>query len=114
MREGVKHDAEKLRMDLLPPEFLEEVSKILTHGASKYGDRNWELGMKWGRVFAALQRHLWAWWRGEELDQDSKHHHLSHAACNLAFLLAYLKRGTGIDDRPCQKRKKILKKKSRN
>ena len=58
MNEGIKHDGGKARMDLLPPELLFGVSEILGFGAAKYGDRNWERGMAWSRVFAALMRHL--------------------------------------------------------
>ena len=35
MNEGIKHDAEKPRMDLLPFEALEEVAKVLTFGAER-------------------------------------------------------------------------------
>ncbi len=96
---GVKYDAGKERVDLMPPEFIFAVSDILTYGAIKYEDRNWEKGMKWGRVFAALMRHLWKWWGGERLDAESGKPHLHHAACGLSFLIAYESRGIGEDDR---------------
>lgn len=96
---AVKHDTEKPRYDLIPPEFLEATATILTYGAQKYADRNWERGMAWGRVFAALMRHLWAWWRGENVDPETGKSHLWHAACGVAFLIAYEARGVGVDDR---------------
>lgn len=34
--EGVKFDAGKTRLDLFPPEALEEIGKVLTYGAKKY------------------------------------------------------------------------------
>jgi hypothetical protein len=98
--EGVKHDQMKTRYDLLPPEFLHGTAEILTFGADKYGARNWELGMNWGRPFAAMMRHMWAWWRGEKLDPETGKSHLWHAACCIAFLMAYEERGIGTDDRP--------------
>ena len=52
--EGRKDDTAKPRMDLIPPELLEGVADVLTYGAAKYAPRNWEHGMAWGRVFAAL------------------------------------------------------------
>lgn len=97
--EGVKHDKEKVRYDLLPPELLEGVAQILTFGAKKYGDRNWELGMDWMRVFGALQRHLWAWRSGEDVDPETSKSHLWHAGCCIAFLMAYEARKTGTDNR---------------
>lgn len=87
-----KHDAEKLRYDLLPPESLEQLVAVLTYGAKKYGDRNWEQGLKYSRVFAAVQRHLWAWYSGEDTDAESGINHLAHAMCGIAFLIAYTKR----------------------
>lgn len=97
--EGTKFDQGKLRFDLLPPELLISVSDILTFGANKYGDRNWEKGMKWSRPFGALMRHMWAWWRGEQVDPETGKSHLWHAGCNIAFLIAYEDRGVGEDDR---------------
>ena len=97
---GIKHDDGKYRYDLYPPEALEGTVAVLTVGAKKYSPRNWELGMSWGRLFAALMRHLWAWWGGEDYDQETHLHHLHHAACCLAFLQTYHERGIGTDDRP--------------
>ena len=98
--EGVKHDTGKLPYDLLAPEYLEGTADILAFGANKYGSRNWEAGMAWSRPFAALMRHMWAWWRGEHLDAETGKSHLWHASCCLMFLVAYEARKTGKDDRP--------------
>jgi len=100
--EGVKHDEGKVRYELLPPELLEGTAVILTLGAEKYTSRNWELGMKWSRPFGALMRHLWAWWNPfvSNLDEETGKSHLWHAACCLAFLIAYEQRNIGEDDRP--------------
>lgn len=97
--EGVKFDEGKPRYDLLPMEFLHGTAVILTFGAVKYTDRNWELGMDWGRPFAACMRHLWKWWWGEEKDPESGLPHLWHAACNIAFLITYEQRKVGKDTR---------------
>lgn len=101
MSEGTKYDEGKVRMDLLPPEFLFATATILSFGAQKYTDRNWELGMKWGRVFGALMRHLWAWWNPlvPDTDEETGYSHLWHAATCLAFLITYEARQTGEDDR---------------
>lgn len=99
MSGGVKHDAAKQRYDLVPPDALDEIVKVLTFGAQEYNDRNWEKGMDWGRVFGACMRHLWAYWRGENTDPDSGLPHLAHAGCNIFFLLAYQLRGVEADDR---------------
>lgn len=101
--EGTKYDSGKIRLELLPPEFLESVADILTFGASKYGDRNWEKGMAWSRPFGALMRHMWAWFRGEDCDPETGKSHLWHAGCNIAFLITYEERQIGHDDRPIKK-----------
>lgn len=97
---GNKFDGEKVRLHLLPTEAIEEVGKVLTFGAMKYGERNWEKGLAWSRCFGAALRHLFAWWRGESLDPETGLSHMAHAACCVLFLLSYEMRSTGTDDRP--------------
>jgi hypothetical protein len=97
---GRKDDSEKNRVDLLPFDALEEVAKVLTFGARKYADRNWEKGMGWMRIFGGVMRHTWAWCRGENTDPESGLPHLAHAACDVLFLLTYELRKIGTDDRP--------------
>ena len=91
LTEGTKYDDNKARFDLVPPTALEEIVEVLTYGANKYADRNWEQGIDFGRVFAATMRHLWKWWRREEFDDESGIHHLAHAGCNILFLLHYIR-----------------------
>jgi hypothetical protein len=97
---GIKHDDEKLRVDLLPVDALEGVSAVLTHGAKKYGDRNWEGGLAFGRLYGAVLRHLFAFWRGRDVDPESGLPHLDHALCELMFLSAMWRRRKDLDDRP--------------
>lgn len=99
--EGIKHDTGKSRLDLLPFDALIEVGYILTFGASKYADRNWELGMEWGRLHGAALRHLSAWGTGEDKDPETGRSHLAHAACCCLMLLALTIRGVGRDTRHC-------------
>lgn len=58
------------RYDLLPVEPLAAVARHYGLGARKYADRNWERGYEWSKSYAAMQRHLAAFWRGEEMDFD--------------------------------------------
>ena len=73
---------------------------MLDFGQRKYSARNWEKGMDWSRVYDSLNRHLLAWWGGEDLDPETGLSHLSHIGCNIAFLIAYNARKVGKDDRP--------------
>lgn len=97
---GKKLDEGKLRYDLIPPEALHALVSVLTFGATKYEDRNWEKGIKYSRVFAATMRHLWAWWRGETFDKETGFPHTWHALTNVAFLVTYHERRKEFDDRP--------------
>ena len=84
---GRKFDGGKLEYGLLPPYALEETVKVLTFGAQKYERNNWihvDDGIR--RYFDALQRHVWAWKMGENIDPESGLHHLAHAMCCLMFL----------------------------
>lgn len=99
---GTKFDDNKIRLDLLDPIAMWALAKVLTKGANTYGDRNWENGIKYSRVFGAMLRHAWKWWWGETYcQQDGQHHLASVLACGM-FLLHYdLKRENyvGFDDR---------------
>ena len=88
-KEGAKWDDGKVDWSYLPSGAVGEILKIYAGGAKKYGRGNYQKGIHYSRVFSAAMRHLWAWWRGEELDQESGLSHLAHAAWNIITLLEY-------------------------
>ena len=96
---GIKFDEGKERYDLIPPWALNELAKVYTYGTIKYDDNNWWKGMEWGKLFSALMRHTWKWWRGEKLDDESGLHHLSHAAWQCFALIEYERTNVGEDAR---------------
>jgi hypothetical protein len=83
---GLKNDLGKIRCDLIPVEAIEELSKVLTFGANRYGDNNWQQ-VETSRYEAALLRHYIQYKKGEKIDPDSNLSHLSHMLCNVVFLL---------------------------
>lgn len=88
MSEGVKYDEEKPQYSLVPADALHEVAKVLTFGAKKYAPDNWKkVPDLQRRYYDALQRHLFAYQKGETLDPESGLHHLAHAGCCLFFML---------------------------
>ena len=99
---GRKDDTGKIRYDLIPAYPLERLAEVYTIGAKKYADRNWEKGLSYGRVFSAMMRHAWAWWRGETHDPVDGQHHLSSVAWCAFALMEYQHKSTGEDDRPIQ------------
>ena len=106
---GAAKGSKLARFDLVPWTILREVAEHFGRGARKYEDRNWEKGYKWSLSFAALHRHLEAFWSGEEYDNDPSLYleHEAHTARHIiavvwhALVLAYYSRyRVGTDDRP--------------
>lgn len=93
--QGTKHDQGKLRWDLMPYDALQEVAKVLTFGANKYADRNWEKGLNYSRLIASLQRHAIDefYISNKQQDEETGLHPLAHAVCCLLFLLSFELRG---------------------
>jgi len=96
---AVKDDKEKPRYDLIPPEAMETLAEVLTYGAKKYEPHNWRKGFEWSRLYAALLRHLGAFWGGEDTDPESGLPHLSHALACVVFLSVHQTNSLGTDDR---------------
>jgi hypothetical protein len=88
-KEGVKHDQGKMRYDLIPVLPLLELAKVYTIGAKKYDDNNWRKGMNFGRIIAALQRHLEKWKVGWREDATDGQHHLSSVMWCAATLIQF-------------------------
>ena len=86
--QNAKADVGKPDIYLVPPELFEAVAKIRMYGNEKYHDPdNWKT-VEIDRYYSAAMRHLLAWRKGEDKDQESGYPHLWHAACNLAFMIA--------------------------
>jgi hypothetical protein len=102
---ALKHDAGKLRFDLIPASTSKALAEVLTHGAKEYTDENWRNGFNWKRVYGATQRHLNKWFDPTEPDTDedgprpSHLNHLKHALCNIAFLIEFERTHPELDDR---------------
>lgn len=90
---GAKFDSGKLRMSLLTRGLATElvrVAEVLEYGANKYCEEGWKSVPNAARRYEdAMDRHLNAWKRGEEVDPESGLSHLAHAACNALFLLHF-------------------------
>ncbi|WP_455596259.1 dATP/dGTP diphosphohydrolase domain-containing protein [Cloacibacillus porcorum] len=104
--DAMKFDGEKVRLDLIPVTPLLAIGKVLTYGAKKYSERNWEKGLAWSRCYAAALRHLFAWWSGETNDPETGLNHLDHALCEIMFLREFAETHSELDDRPKQEEEK--------
>lgn len=96
---GDRFNVGKSRWDLVPWGPLSELVNVYTYGSKKYADNNWRKGLKFSDTFAALQRHLMAWYSGESRDSESNCHHLAHVAWNAFTLIELEFLGKGVDDR---------------
>jgi hypothetical protein len=104
-QKGGKFDLGKPPIHLIAPEMIDALASRLAIGVKKYGPRNWEKGLMYSQCFAAAQRHLWAWWGGEDFDPDPAvpeiSSHLGAAFINIGFLVTFNARHqTHLDDRP--------------
>lgn len=86
---GVRHNTDKYKMSLIPPQFLEGLAKVLTDGEKKYGKENLIKGNYVSVPYDSAIRHLHAFMKGENLDSESGSHHLFHAAANLMMMFLY-------------------------
>jgi hypothetical protein len=98
--EGLRFNEGKTRHDLVPAFAQEQYARVLTAGANKYADRNWEKGMDWSTVLASMKRHILAFERGEDYDSETGLLHMAHVMCNAGFLTEYYKIYPQGDNRP--------------
>lgn len=96
---GLRYNEGKQRYDLVHPDALSGLVDVLTVGAKKYAERNWENGMKWSNVIASMKRHLAAIEKGEDYDKESLLLHADHIQANAHFLSAYYRIYPQGDDR---------------
>lgn len=87
-----KKDENKIRLDLIEPNFIISIAKVMTFAIEEkdYKINSWqEVPDPINKYYAALMRHVLAWRSGESHDKESGYHHLSHAGCNIMILLWY-------------------------
>ncbi len=104
---GVKKDEGKIRMELLPPFALQKIAEVFTFGAEKYSEWNWAGGLKYSRLYGAMQRHLADWYKSDSLDKETSKSHLFHAGCCLLMLIEMEEFRKDMDDRPEHYKKEI-------
>ena len=86
-KQEVKADAGKLQLTLVPRQIIREIAKIRMYGTKKYHDpENWRQ-VEIERYRDAAFRHFLAYLdEPGGVDEESGLPHLSHLACNIAFL----------------------------
>jgi hypothetical protein len=93
----------KAPLSTLPTQVGFEVALAMLEGARKYGRHNYRsMGVKASVYYDACQRHLAAWWEGEDIDPDSGLSHIAKAAACLFVLRDSMLMENWEDDRPPQ------------
>ena len=87
------------QLGAVDPLALWEVGNVAGFGGVKYARYNFAKGYKWSLSYDALQRHLMAFWGGEDIDTESGLPHVAHAAWHCLALLTFSLRHRGTDDR---------------
>ena len=93
---SIKNDRKdkKLMWELLPLEDIEDVVKVYTEGANKYGVNTWQnLENGYNRYKAALFRHLLEYEKGNEYDEETGCRHLAQVVWNAIAMLHISKNG---------------------
>ena len=82
-----KADKGKLQLTLVPRQIIREIAKVRMYGTQKYKDPdNWKR-VEIERYRDAAFRHFLAYLDSpHSVDEESRLPHLSHLACNIAFL----------------------------
>lgn len=96
---GMRFNNGKLRWGLVPFSALEGMVKVLEYGCLKYSPHNWKKGLSVIQICESLQRHLYAFLEGEDIDEESGLHHKDHILCNALFLSWMLENKPEFDDR---------------
>lgn len=97
---GLRYNADKPPLELIPPAALESAARVFGYGATKYSAYNWANGMSWQTVIGCLLRHVAAIQKGEDVDPESGELHIGHVLCNAMMLAQYYETYLEGDDRP--------------
>ena len=103
---SLRHNTGKVQLREISPSFILGIGEVLTKSREKYAEGNWMGATNFSTPYESLQRHLQAFWAGEEFDKETGESHLLHAATNLMFLHFHQSSENGIDDRLFKKGKK--------
>lgn len=86
---------------VIPRGVVQELGLAMLEGARKYGRHNYRnAGVRASVYFDAANRHLDAWWEGEDIDPDSGLSHIIKCIASLTVLRDSMMHENWTDDRP--------------
>ena len=110
---GATKQVKEARYDMIPADALRILAEHYGKGAEKYppfdsGDGlgildNYRRGYHWSLSFAAMQRHSWQFWNGEDIDPETGSPHLIAAAWHCLTMVHWMNNpelAQKYDDRP--------------
>jgi len=98
---GARFSKGKVAFSLLPLHLLAGCARVFMCGKVKYAEWNWTKGMPWSEPFCCTMRHLLKWFfLREDLDKETREHHLDHVLCNVFMMRHYVDHYKEGDDRP--------------
>lgn len=87
MNQDIKADAGKPQLTLVPRQIIFDIARTREYGLKKYGERESWKKVEIERYRDATFRHFMAYLDNPQgVDEESGLPHLSHLACNIAFL----------------------------
>lgn len=101
--DNLKFDDGKPQLTLVPSQIIYDIATVREFGIKKYKDRDSWRKVSIQRYRDALLRHIYAYLADPDgTDDESGLTHLSHVACNVAFLceLEKHKQEFKVDDVP--------------
>lgn len=96
---GGRKNVKNQRFDLIPIDPLTQLAEHYGKGAEKYDNHQWRKGYEWSKSYAALMRHLTAFWNGEDTDEETGSPHMAAVAWHAFTLLQFSKDFPEYDDR---------------
>lgn len=85
----------------VPANVIWEVGIAMLEGALKYGRHNYRVaGVRASVYVEAAKGHIDQFWEGEDIDADSRIHHISKAIASLVILRDSIMCDNWTDDRP--------------
>lgn len=97
---GVKYDAGKPDMSLIPSAAALEEAAVWSYGAKKYAEFNWHKGIKYSKVLSAMERHMTLLKAGADFDYENGLHNAAAIRCCAGMLIQFTLEGrTELDNR---------------
>lgn len=106
---GLKHDQGKPPVHMIPEEAILGAAEAFAYGAKKYSRFNYRNGLAFTRLTDSLTRHLLAFTKGIDIDEESGLPHTKLILANACMLEFMRLNKPEFDDRDLTSRKRVTK-----